>query len=267
MHHASLGHRVTFICDEQAVDEELPKLHSKFKATHPNNARTLQQVDIKYCSDFLELTQYFSHVQLYEAGQVPHVVIVHDIVRYLELSLFLFQEDEGATERKQGSDDQFESAMGSHRAEAKAPEFEDDGHSDFVDGDGKLEYAIKLAQLLPIVESTRKCAQRRLQNETQRGDAQQSGFLQEMICIVGMECADDELLHLAPFWRRSNFRRFLRCTFCAASKVVAVRFEAGAESNDPKKDKVREQDKASPTVYCYVGEQTLDMMMVRNAKK
>eukprot|EP00485_Elphidium_margaritaceum_P016825 CAMPEP_0202725402 /NCGR_PEP_ID=MMETSP1385-20130828/181726_1 /ASSEMBLY_ACC=CAM_ASM_000861 /TAXON_ID=933848 /ORGANISM="Elphidium margaritaceum" /LENGTH=253 /DNA_ID=CAMNT_0049391455 /DNA_START=326 /DNA_END=1087 /DNA_ORIENTATION=- len=244
---------------------------------------------------------------------MPHVIIVHDIVGYLEQSLFRPQKEEqsddangdekhdGGQQQEAADDDDSEDvelflserSVSDNEVFYDMPTSSDDDDDDdfdelndsedeqevdssahededFLDEDGKLDYAVKLAHLLPVLHETQRCVKQFLQKNKNKNNANtntnanvnvngastNSSFLQEMICIIGMECLQNELIELYPFWRQWNFERFLCCKFDPFSNLIKIRYDTEPESESQNSV----VSKHPPPVYCLLGRNNLDMI-------
>ena len=253
VHHAIAGHRVTFICASDIVDEGKPKLSANFNLKA--NESILKRIDMKYCGNLMELCQYLSHFHLFDRDDIPQVLIIHDMVRYLELSMFpdICDEDDGDKDSEDSEDDEdgmelseddeapdknndAENENGADdgnqlEMELKMSMMDEERTAEFLDEKGRLEYDFKLTAFLPILRLTQETAANIMRgdgndvNNGNNGNQENSQNLQEMICIIGMECLSGEFEDIYPLWRRWKFERFLRCEFNPKSNIIRIEYD------------------------------------------
>ena len=228
VYHVTRGHRVTFICDSATINKKLPLLNTNFEISE--NKDILKGIDMKYCESLIDLFGYFTHFHLYQDDKFPHVVIIYDIIQYLEVSLFCQDEDNHDNDMENDNDiendfdqsqdypvpsdtdddddDDYEDSNdnnnnndGDDNKEEKEEEEDidssenEDDIEDFLDKNGELDYGIKLAQFLPILHETKRCVAKFLKNERNEVNKTKNkrlGFLDEMIVMIGMECTNNE---------------------------------------------------------------------------
>ena len=228
----------------------------------------------------LDLMQFFTHFHLFEANDIPHVVIVHDIINLLETSIFTEDSDDEQMNVQVISDEDDDGMD----EKANIHNFlHDDG---FFDENGNLDYGVKLANFLPILSDTQTYAKKIISDnlsKTNQNDKENEAFLDEMIFIVGMECTDGEFEELYTIWRYFKFERFLRCDFDKHTNVVSIKYdtdksEDGQQSQTPMSEerddqmnqierKSRQKRRKPPTVYCYVGSNHIDMIQKHRPNK
>ena len=232
VHHAMAGRRVTFICSPDMVDEQTPKMSSCFDLKQ--NQGVLRRINMKYCGNMLELCQSLTHFHLFGQDDVPQILIIHDLVRFLELSLFNEcskdkDGDDKDHELKDSEPDQMEIAEDgpdeggqsdfnrlemelqmTMMDEQKMADFlrekddDDDGEGGGGGGDGetpsalKLAYDLKLSAFLPVLVQSQNTAARIMRGDGMGGNGQTVPALKDMLCIIGMECLSPEFDGLYP---------------------------------------------------------------------
>lgn len=298
LYHVTRGHRVIFICDQDVMNKRLPKLNTNFNISR--NERILKGVNIKYCSSLLDLSSFFANFHLFEEKEYPHVVIIHDIIRYLELSLFCEIEENHHNNNDNDDDEDLDlDLLGSSTDSSSSEENEDktdedeekekeketnndsdkdssqDEDEDFLNEDGELEYGIKLAQFLPILKSTKnmvgKCFKKECDGSSNKKKIHNSGlkmrFLKELTVMIGMECLENECEELYPFWRMYGFERFLKCSFNARHSVIRIQYDTETDNdNNDNDDNDNHNKKLPPSVYCHVTNRNIDMIKLIKKK-
>ena len=227
----------------------------------------------------LDFTDFFAHFHLFQASDIPHVVIVHDIINLLETSIFAEDEDEKMEVVQINSDGEDENEID---LKVNIHNFLND--SRFIDKQGKLDYGVKLANYLPILCEAQAFAKKMIsdnESKTNQKEKKNKPFLDEMILIVGMECMNGEFEELYPFWRYFKFERFLRCDFDEHTNVISIKYDkdrsddgkqsqtpsTGTVSEDSNGMKTRRKRRRPPTVYCYVGSDHIDMIQKNKSNK